>query len=94
MMFNYVRTIALAGVCALLVSGTANARHHTRHTYSSDSSSSSDYYTARSGHRVHRPVQASHAPQGASAQCRDRSWSFSESRRGTCSHHGGVARWL
>lgn len=33
-------------------------------------------------------------PDGASAQCRDRTYSFSRSRRGTCSHHGGVARWL
>jgi uncharacterized protein YraI len=33
-------------------------------------------------------------PAGASAQCRDRTYSFSMSRRGTCSHHGGVARWL
>jgi uncharacterized protein YraI len=34
------------------------------------------------------------APAGASAQCRDGTYSFSMSRRGTCSHHGGVARWL
>ena len=34
------------------------------------------------------------APAGASAQCRDASFSFSAHRRGTCSHHGGVARWL
>ncbi len=33
-------------------------------------------------------------PAGATAQCRDGSYSFSASRRGTCSHHGGVARWL
>ncbi len=33
-------------------------------------------------------------PDGASAQCRDSTYSFSRSRRGTCSHHGGVARWL
>jgi uncharacterized protein YraI len=33
-------------------------------------------------------------PPGASAQCRDRSYSFSQHRQGTCSHHGGVARWL
>ncbi|WP_425542399.1 DUF3761 domain-containing protein [Sphingomonas oligophenolica] len=76
------------------MTGAAEARHRTYHGYSSSRSSSSDYYTAHSGHRVHRPVQASHAPAGASAQCRDQSWSFSESRRGTCSHHGGVARWL
>lgn len=34
------------------------------------------------------------APAGASARCRDGSFSFSAHRRGTCSHHGGVARWL
>ncbi|WP_202630539.1 DUF3761 domain-containing protein [Deinococcus alpinitundrae] len=30
-------------------------------------------------------------PAGAPAQCRDGSDSFSTHRRGTCSHHGGVA---
>jgi len=34
------------------------------------------------------------APAGATAQCRDGSYSFSQSRSGTCSHHGGVATWL
>ena len=34
------------------------------------------------------------APAGASAKCRDGTFSFSKSRRGTCSHHGGVAEWL
>jgi uncharacterized protein YraI len=33
-------------------------------------------------------------PPGASAHCRDGTYSFSQSRRGTCSHHGGVAEWL
>jgi uncharacterized protein YraI len=33
-------------------------------------------------------------PKGATAQCRDQTYSFSRSRSGTCSHHGGVARWL
>lgn len=32
-------------------------------------------------------------PSGASAECRDGSLSYSRSRRGTCSHHGGVAVW-
>ncbi|MFI1796332.1 DUF3761 domain-containing protein [Streptomyces sp. NPDC020379] len=31
---------------------------------------------------------------GASAVCIDGSSSYSAHRRGTCSHHGGVARWL
>ena len=34
------------------------------------------------------------APAGASARCRDGTYSFSAHRRGTCSHHGGVAQWL
>jgi uncharacterized protein YraI len=34
------------------------------------------------------------APVGASAKCRDGTYSFSRSRRGTCSHHGGVSQWL
>ena len=33
-------------------------------------------------------------PPGATAACRDGSFSFSNTRRGTCSSHGGVARWL
>ena len=37
---------------------------------------------------------SSTAPPGASAQCRDKTYSYSHHRRGTCSHHGGVARWL
>jgi nitrogen fixation protein FixH len=43
---------------------------------------------------VKRPENCSSAPQGATAQCRDGTYSFSRSRRGTCSHHGGVAKWL
>ena len=34
------------------------------------------------------------APPGATARCRDGTYSFSEHRSGTCSHHGGVAVWL
>ena len=56
--------------------------------------STSAYYQARSGHSVHRPMHADSRPDGATARCRDGTWSFSESRRGTCSWHGGVAAWL
>jgi len=34
------------------------------------------------------------APPGATARCRDGTYSFSQHRSGTCSHHGGVAAWL
>jgi hypothetical protein len=33
-------------------------------------------------------------PPGATARCRDGSYSFSRHHSGTCSHHGGVAVWL
>ncbi len=34
------------------------------------------------------------APPGATARCNDGTYSFSQHRSGTCSHHGGVAAWL
>ncbi|WP_161884246.1 DUF3761 domain-containing protein [Deinococcus alpinitundrae] len=45
------------------------------------------------GQQIQRPVMADTKPEGASAQWRDGSDSFSAHRRGTCSHHGGVASW-
>lgn len=34
------------------------------------------------------------APKGATALCNDGTYSFSRHRRGTCSWHGGVRKWL
>lgn len=51
------------------------------------------YYTNVYGNRVQSPTYYETTPNGASALCRDGTYSFSQSRRGTCSHHGGVARW-
>jgi hypothetical protein len=53
-------------------------------------------YANQQGFEVHRPAHtvSGQAPAGATAQCRDRTYSFSMSRGGTCSRHGGVSRWL
>jgi len=53
-------------------------------------------YTNSQGNRVRSPTRTAdnQPPAGATAQCRDGTFSFSQSRRGTCSHHGGVAKWL
>jgi Protein of unknown function (DUF3761) len=51
-------------------------------------------YTNRHGQRVRSPMRAAPAPAGATAKCADGTYSFSQHRRGTCSHHGGVAEWL
>jgi hypothetical protein len=40
------------------------------------------------------PTASRDAPPGATALCKDGTYSFSQTRSGTCSHHGGVAQWL
>lgn len=56
--------------------------------------SGASYYTNIDGDRVQSPTYSEEIPAGASAQCSDGTYSFSQHRRGTCSHHGGVAQWL
>ena len=56
--------------------------------------SNDNYYTNVSGNQVHSPAYAPVVPAGASAQCGDGTYSFSQHRSGTCSHHGGVAQWF
>ena len=52
------------------------------------------HYTNSAGERVQSPTYYNTPPAGACAECRDGTYSFSRNRRGTCSHHGGVKRWL
>ena len=40
------------------------------------------------------PAASASAPPGATARCRDGTYSYSKHHSGTCSHHGGVAVWL
>jgi hypothetical protein len=51
-------------------------------------------YDNVSGNCVHDPEQAPSPPAGATAECRDGDYSFSQHHSGTCSGHGGVAQWL
>jgi uncharacterized protein YgiM (DUF1202 family) len=59
-----------------------------------NSSSRVKYYTNSKGEKVQSPTFYNKPPAGATAVCRDGTYSFSRNRKGTCSHHGGVARWL
>lgn len=56
--------------------------------------SNDNTYINSRGNEVHSPAYAQSVPVGASAVCGDGTYSFSQSRRGTCSHHGGVSEWL
>jgi hypothetical protein len=80
--------LALAAPIHLSGLGTSAEARSTKATCGADS------YINTRGRCVHRPVRADRAPAGATAKCRDGSYSFSQSRRGTCSWHGGVAQWL
>lgn len=98
---------ALLAISGASFSGNADARsrgHHRRYHSThvqralaqvfDGSVFGGEYYTSRNGDEVHRPIFEDRRPRGATAHCRDGSWSFSENHRGTCSHHGGVGRWL
>lgn len=52
------------------------------------------YYLNTAGNCIASPQSGPQAPAGASAQCEDGTYSYSQSRRGTCSRHGGVAVWF
>jgi len=49
-------------------------------------------YKNSQGNTVCRP--SANNAGGATAICRDGTYSYSQNRRGTCSGHGGVAQWL
>jgi len=94
-----IRTLGLALVSALTFVGpiasvaVGTAIVTTSSPAEARSCAANSYVNSR-GRCVHRPVRSKTVPRGASAQCRDGTYSFSQSRRGTCSYHGGVARWL
>jgi peptidoglycan hydrolase-like protein with peptidoglycan-binding domain len=57
--------------------------------------STNGHYSNVNGNSVSKPAYSSNGvPAGATAECRDGTYSFSLNHRGSCSHHGGVASWL
>jgi len=52
------------------------------------------YYNNSYSETVQSPTRYTGKPLGATAICRDGTYSFSRNRRGTCSRHGGVRSWL
>jgi len=101
---QFVYALALAAILlSQLVSQTQSpSQPRTNSAAASDTKpnqgkancTSNGTYVNSRGQTVPRPENCSGPPVGATAQCRDGTYSFSQSHRGTCSHHGGVARWL
>ena len=78
---------------ALLSIALTGAAHADTVTASNGVACNTDFYTNASGEIVHSP-SCGRETEKKTAICRDQSISFSHSRRGTCSRHGGVAQWL
>jgi hypothetical protein len=95
-----VGTLPTSG--SVCVTGTITEYHGVpeiqlldRHSWYVPSLSNDNHYTNSDGQRVHSPAYSTGGvPAGATAQCRDGTYSFSQHRSGTCSHHGGVDHWL
>ena len=80
------RIAVLASTLAFAAGFSGSASAHSTHA-----DCSRGYYKNVSGHCVHSP---SNNPVGATARCRDGTYSYSEHASGTCSHHGGVRIWI
>lgn len=50
-------------------------------------------YTNVKGNSIPSPVKSVVIPKGAMAKCKDGTYSFSQTHKGTCSKHKGVAVW-
>lgn len=76
-------------------SSSADADDSQGSSQSDDNLSNDRHYRNVGGEEVHSPAYSEDGavPVGASAQCADGTYSFSEHRQGTCSHHGGVSSW-
>ena len=86
-MYKRARSAAALVAAALVAFGAAGSAsaHHA------SAVCSRGYYKNVSGHCVHGPSSVS---TGATAKCRDGTYSYSEHASGTCSYHGGVGTWI
>lgn len=102
MMFLRILVVAslIFGPC---IGDARTPRHYSPHTQTQADSQPDDRqllehrtYKNKDGETVHSPAHTrdGKAPSGATAQCRDGSYSFSQHHSGTCSRHGGVGAWL
>ena len=78
----------LIGAAAIALAGSANASCLQPDEYEL---ATHHCYVNGYGAPTHSPSYDPYGPPaGATAQCADGTYSFSQHSRGTCSHHGGV----
>ena len=68
--------------------------HSHSHPHSHSSGHSGHHWFSFFGHRIHRPGNSNTVLSGATAECNDGTYSFSESKQEACFNQGGVKRWL
>jgi len=78
------------------LSTEAKSQHHRSSSPDDSGLIEHGSYVNSDGNTVHSPAHTKNGgvPDGATALCRDGSYSFSQHHSGTCSHHGGVEGWL
>lgn len=93
-MIGYISSKYLSSTPQYINVPSLQKKHISRSAeYDNSSNKNIKYYINSRGNKVQSPTYYSSKPAGATALCRDGTYSFSQSRRGTCSHHGGVAQW-
>jgi hypothetical protein len=88
-------------LCAIVLPIASSAQHQAQQkaghkTQAATHCTGNGTYVNKDGQTVKRPENCSvkTSPPDATALCRDGKYSFSKYRSGTCSHHGGVLKWL
>ncbi len=94
---NAASMLAAVRCCSLVALLALASAAHAYQPSSPDESQLQEHghYVNRDGHEVHSPAHSRNGgvPAGATARCRDGTYSFSQHRSGTCSRHRGVAEW-